>query len=161
WTYLAATYDGSKETLYLNGAPVASVPLEDSIGVSDGNLKIGGNSVWSEWFSGLIDEVRVYNRALPQEEIQIDMTTPGHGHPGRLLAGGSIDGPVTNAWNTVAVAAQHVAAGTTYWIAVLGGSGQLAYRDRCCSVTGTGPTETEARTSLTDLPVRWTTGTVY
>ena len=27
-------------------------------------LHIGGNGVWGEWFNGLIDEVRVYNRAL-------------------------------------------------------------------------------------------------
>ena len=28
----------------------------------------------SEWFSGLIDDVRVYDRALPAIEIQGDMT---------------------------------------------------------------------------------------
>ena len=35
---------------------------------------IGGNTVWSEWFAGLIDEVRIYNRALTQAEIQAGMT---------------------------------------------------------------------------------------
>ena len=25
---------------------------------------MGGNAIWGEWFGGLIDEVRVYNRAL-------------------------------------------------------------------------------------------------
>jgi hypothetical protein len=39
-------------------------------------LRIGGNTIWSEWFSGLIDEVRVYNRALTGAEIQADMSTP-------------------------------------------------------------------------------------
>jgi YD repeat-containing protein len=39
-------------------------------------LSIGGNSVWSnEYFNGLIDEVRVYNRALTQSEIQSDRDT--------------------------------------------------------------------------------------
>jgi hypothetical protein len=230
WTYLTATYDGTAEKLYVNGQQVASVPLSRSVEVSDGNLRIGGNAVWSEWFSGLIDEVRVYNRALPQSEIQVDMATPvsalpvvqagapgvvgeqhvepdsnpavpagtaeaysttatagdaveyirvyvdsattagtlfagiyndNNGHPGRLLAGGSLDEPVLNAWNSVAVDTQHIAAGTTYWIAVLGGGGQLAYRDRCCTVAGTGPTETAANTSLSDLPARWATGNVY
>ena len=33
-------------------------------------MKIGGNSIWGEWFSGLIDEVRIYNRALSAAEIQ-------------------------------------------------------------------------------------------
>jgi hypothetical protein len=38
-------------------------------------LRIGGNSIWAEWFSGLIDEVRVYNRALSQAEVESDMGT--------------------------------------------------------------------------------------
>jgi hypothetical protein len=38
-------------------------------------LRIGGNSIWTEWFNGLIDEVRVYNRALTAAQIQTDMNT--------------------------------------------------------------------------------------
>ena len=38
-------------------------------------MTIGGNSVWGEYFSGRIDEVRIYNRALSQSEIQSDMNT--------------------------------------------------------------------------------------
>jgi hypothetical protein len=44
--------------------------------VSTGALRIGGNNVWGEYFSGLIDEVRVYNRALSEAEIQSDMNLP-------------------------------------------------------------------------------------
>ena len=36
-------------------------------------LRIGGNAIWGEYFNGLIDEVRVYNRALTATEIQGDM----------------------------------------------------------------------------------------
>jgi hypothetical protein len=32
--------------------------------------------VWGEWFAGLIDEVRIYDRALSVSEIQADMNTP-------------------------------------------------------------------------------------
>ena len=38
-------------------------------------LWIGGNSPYGEYFQGLIDEVRVYNRALTPAEIQADMNT--------------------------------------------------------------------------------------
>ena len=38
-------------------------------------LSIGGNTPYGEYFSGLIDEVRVYNRALSQAEVQTDMAT--------------------------------------------------------------------------------------
>jgi hypothetical protein len=43
---------------------------------SAGALRIGGNSVWGEWFSGLIDEVRVYERALSAAEILADRDRP-------------------------------------------------------------------------------------
>ena len=75
WTHLAASYDGGIVRLFVNGVQVgthaASGPLPNSTGV----LRIGGNNVWGEWFSGLIDEVRVYNRALTTAEIQTDMNT--------------------------------------------------------------------------------------
>jgi hypothetical protein len=32
--------------------------------------------MWGEFFQGRIDEVRIYNRALSQTEIQTDMNTP-------------------------------------------------------------------------------------
>ena len=44
-----------------------------AISASTGSLQIGGNNVFSlpgtEFFAGLIDEVRVYNRALSAAEI--------------------------------------------------------------------------------------------
>ena len=43
---------------------------------STGALRIGGNQIWPEWFSGLIDEVRVYNRALSAAEVAADMNRP-------------------------------------------------------------------------------------
>jgi hypothetical protein len=63
----------------------------------------------------------------------------------------------------VPVPAVRLAAGTTYWIAMLGGGdGVLGYRDRCCSAAGGSlPTETAADRALTGLPDVWTTGSVY
>ena len=48
---------------------------------SAGALRIGGNAVWAEWFSGQIDDLRVYNRALTAAEVQSDMNTPVGGTP--------------------------------------------------------------------------------
>jgi concanavalin A-like lectin/glucanase superfamily protein len=39
-------------------------------------VRIGGNAVWGEYFKGLVDDVRIYNRALSLAEIQTDMNTP-------------------------------------------------------------------------------------
>jgi hypothetical protein len=81
WTNLAATYGGGTLRLYVNGTLATSRALTVPINISASPLRIGGNRIWSEWFAGLIDEVRVYNRALSQAEIQSDMATPLGGVP--------------------------------------------------------------------------------
>jgi hypothetical protein len=73
WTHLASTYDGAMLRLYANGSQVGSRSLTGSINTSSYPLRIGGNSVWGEFFAGRIDEVRIYNRALSVAEIQGDM----------------------------------------------------------------------------------------
>ena len=82
WTHLAATYDGTTLRLYANGVEIAGRPVSGDIAISDSALRIGGNSVWGEYFTGMIDEVQVYNRALTLAEIQNDMIAPaGDGLP--------------------------------------------------------------------------------
>jgi Concanavalin A-like lectin/glucanases superfamily len=76
WTHLAATYDGSTQRLYVNGELAGTRPQAGNISVSSGKLRIGGNAIWGdEYFTGYIDEVRVYNRALTQAEIAADSKT--------------------------------------------------------------------------------------
>jgi hypothetical protein len=76
WSHLAATYDGSTLRLYVNGTQVSSQTIAGSILGSSGPLRIGGNTVWGEWFKGSIDDVRVYDRALSAAEVQSDMGRP-------------------------------------------------------------------------------------
>ena len=77
WTHLAATYDGTNERLYVNGTLAVTTAATGAITTSTGALRIGANTIWSdEAFQGLIDEVRVYNRALTQTELTTDMNTP-------------------------------------------------------------------------------------
>jgi hypothetical protein len=76
WSHLAATYDGAMLRLYVNGAQVGTRAVTGGLVASAGVLRLGGNSLWGEYFSGRIDEVRIYNRALTTNEIQTDMSTP-------------------------------------------------------------------------------------
>jgi hypothetical protein len=76
WTHLAATYDGTTLRLYINGSVVGNWAGGGAIVTSALPLRIGGNAVWGEYFAGLIDEVRIYSRALTAIEIQADMVTP-------------------------------------------------------------------------------------
>ena len=76
WTHLAATYDGSLVRMYVNGNLTGSTAATGNMAASTDPMRIGGNSSWGEYFNGVIDEVRVYSRALPQSEIQANMNTP-------------------------------------------------------------------------------------
>jgi PKD repeat protein len=72
WTHVAATYDGATMQIYVNGVSVASRAQTGLLSTSADALTIGGNP-GGENFAGIIDEVRVYNRALSPTEIQADM----------------------------------------------------------------------------------------
>ncbi|MDS4028186.1 MAG: LamG-like jellyroll fold domain-containing protein [Candidatus Contendobacter sp.] len=85
WQHVALVYqyvaDGtSKMTVYING--VASGSNNAAVGSLQKNaqpLDLGRyfyNSSYARYFNGLIDEVRVYNRALNASEIQSDMNNP-------------------------------------------------------------------------------------
>jgi chitodextrinase len=106
WTHVATTYDGSRLQLYVNGATVGSRPLTGSLTTSTGALRIGGNAVWDEWFSGTIDDVRVYNRAIGPKDVKKDMRsslpdasdTQPPSVPGSLSKSGSTQTSVSLTW---------------------------------------------------------------
>jgi hypothetical protein len=76
WSHLALTYNGTVARLYVDGAQVSQANISGGpIQTSTGALRIGGNAPWGEYFHGLIDEVRIYNRALSAAEIQADRDT--------------------------------------------------------------------------------------
>jgi len=77
WTHVAATYDGATLRLYKDATEIAMTALtgvpdtDPAVPVALGNQPQGGQS-----FDGLIDEVRIYDRALSPAEIQADMVSP-------------------------------------------------------------------------------------
>lgn len=79
WTHLAATYDGSRQRLYVNGAQ-CSRSRSGSLETSTNPLHIGGSPVWAgQFFQGRVDEVRIYNRALSQMELAAFAQQPVYG----------------------------------------------------------------------------------
>ncbi len=81
WTHLAATYDGATLRLFVNGTQVASTPRTGAIKASAGPLTFGGDPLYGQYFAGRIDDVRIYNSALTQAQVQTDMATPIGGAP--------------------------------------------------------------------------------
>ena len=123
WTHLATTYDGNMLRIFVNGVQSAQLLQIGSLTASTGALRFGGNNIWSEWFQGQIDEVRVYNRALTAGQIQADMAvsvgnpdTAPPTAPASLTATGSISS-VALSWATatdnVGVARYNVHRSTT------------------------------------------------
>jgi hypothetical protein len=76
WTHLAATYDGSALRLYVNGTLAATTPRTGAVTVSSAALTLGSDPFYGQYFAGSLDEVRIYNTALGQAQIQTDMATP-------------------------------------------------------------------------------------
>ncbi|MFY0599432.1 MAG: VCBS repeat-containing protein [Cyclobacteriaceae bacterium] len=69
WTYFVATYDGSIATVYIDGAPAGSLQFDIELDDASGVTHIGANSSGSETFMGVMDEVRIYDRALTASEV--------------------------------------------------------------------------------------------
>jgi len=74
WHHLAGTYDGSMAVLYVDGIANASLPCSGAISKNTFSVWIGQcsqqmNRAWN----GLIDDVRIYRRALTQDEISSAM----------------------------------------------------------------------------------------
>ena len=81
WYHVAGVYNASARTLdiYVNGV-LNNGTLSGTIPASQinsaVNVNIGRRSGGGFYFNGVIDDVRIYNRALSQAEIQADMNTP-------------------------------------------------------------------------------------
>jgi chitodextrinase len=86
WAHLALTYDGAALRLYVNGVQVSSVAQTGSILTSTNPLQIGGDNIFGQYFAGTIDEVRIYNMALSQAQVQSDMGTPVGGGSGPVVS---------------------------------------------------------------------------
>ncbi|RKT47467.1 glucose/sorbosone dehydrogenase [Thiocapsa rosea] len=75
WIHLAGTYNGSTMRLYVDGVEIGSVPMTGTIRVDDNPITIGAEENGSVLydvvgtFAGLIDEVRVYDRALSASQV--------------------------------------------------------------------------------------------
>jgi hypothetical protein len=70
WHHVAGTYDGENINVYLDGTLDGTVATTSPIGVNAANVLIGENpeAAGRNW-DGLIDDVRIYNRALSPAEI--------------------------------------------------------------------------------------------
>ncbi|MEZ5041157.1 MAG: LamG-like jellyroll fold domain-containing protein [Saprospiraceae bacterium] len=73
WQHVALARDKNKLILYINGKFAAELGTSSRVDIfNDGDFTIGGGNCRNSsepLFSGLIDELRIYNRALDEEEV--------------------------------------------------------------------------------------------
>jgi hypothetical protein len=64
------TYDGTRLRIYVNGALASSTPYTTPLANSATNLRIGSGAGIGYPWSGPLDDVRIYNRALSATEVK-------------------------------------------------------------------------------------------
>lgn len=72
WVHVAATYDAvaGEAYVYINGVKGAKATINPTHLVDIGNYTLGGNMTdQGRYFDGAIDELKIYNHALSQAEV--------------------------------------------------------------------------------------------
>ncbi len=119
WHHIAATFDGTTATLYIDGMPLSSNNASGSIALSAGTPFYINRHDWSGGNSGgrltgVIDDAVIFNRALSSSEIiALAKDSNGIGEPDfwnglvsptNLIATVNSSSSVTLAWNSVPTA---------------------------------------------------------
>jgi hypothetical protein len=74
WNSVAGVYDGTTMSIYINGILSGQLAVSTAIGISAQSLFIGNSPGYpTRFFDGNIDEVRIWNVARSQSQIQSDM----------------------------------------------------------------------------------------
>jgi hypothetical protein len=74
WTHVAATYNGTRLRIYVNGAPAGSMLVSGTTCANDAPLAVGAKNdpahgLLEAFWDGQLDEVRIYNKALTATQV--------------------------------------------------------------------------------------------
>jgi hypothetical protein len=87
WTHVAGVYDGATMKIYINGGLENTVSVTGNLRESDFPMYIG-KAPWTNYnnFNGQMDELRIWNVAKTQEQIQYAMNRGLAGNEAGLVA---------------------------------------------------------------------------
>ncbi len=69
WIHVVGTYDGLKSNLYINGTLTGTLAEEGGVMTSFKKITLGYSEASAKYWTGSIDELYIYNRALTQAEV--------------------------------------------------------------------------------------------
>ena len=75
WTHIAATYDQTSIKIYINGNLDASFNTNAPLPIGNESWLLGKRWDSNETFSGIMDEIRIWNVSRTQAQIQTSMNT--------------------------------------------------------------------------------------
>jgi hypothetical protein len=147
--------------------------LAPAAGAAGGNILIGSQSipgsadsnpaglaqafVYTASSSGTTSDMEIYvGSGTTATRVYLGVYSNSAGEPGSLLTSGSISNPTAGAWNDVSVGPTSISSGTTYWLALLGTGGTLAYQDT--QGGGGGESYVSSSRSLTSFPAVYSSG---
>ena len=73
WHHAAVTYDGAGRQFYLDGQPIGSkggATAHNAVWDVVNGLSIGRGNNFGQEYDGLLDEIRIWDRAVPAKQIQ-------------------------------------------------------------------------------------------
>lgn len=77
WTHVAIVYEAGSQRIVINGVERGTTSYNETLITNADPLQIGADQLYAgRYFDGLIDEIKIYNRALSTEEINGYYTSP-------------------------------------------------------------------------------------
>ncbi|NLE30990.1 LamG domain-containing protein, partial [Candidatus Dojkabacteria bacterium] len=96
WYHTVLTYDGTVENIFLNNKKIFEKSITSTIGASGYNLAIGARQDGTIAFNGIIDTVRIYNRALTSSEVLSNYNSNAVKY---AIRGGNSNNPNDGTWS--------------------------------------------------------------
>jgi hypothetical protein len=101
WYHIAAVYDdtGNTYTEYINGEVSRTISVTQGVAASTAEFRIGTDTPnLGHYFNGIIDELRIYSRALTEGEVQGVMAGAGAEYPYASRPNPADDSLYSNTW---------------------------------------------------------------